>query len=163
VRTNPLAFLLTFRTYSTWLHGDERGSVDVEHNIYRTPLIHFDPQRQAIAAQQMKHRALNLDEAMRAVVASAILDECRYRRWELIGRSVRSNHVHVVVGFAGVRPEIMMGKLKSRATRWLRERGLVSADIPVWVDGPGSRRYLWTPGQVAAAAAYVAEGQDVPH
>ena len=24
----PLAYLLTFRTYGTWHHGDERGSVD---------------------------------------------------------------------------------------------------------------------------------------
>jgi hypothetical protein len=24
----PLAYLITFRCYGTWLHGDERGSVD---------------------------------------------------------------------------------------------------------------------------------------
>jgi len=24
----PLAYLITFRSYGTWLHGDERGSVD---------------------------------------------------------------------------------------------------------------------------------------
>jgi hypothetical protein len=26
VQTSPIAFLLTFRTYGTWLHGDPRGS-----------------------------------------------------------------------------------------------------------------------------------------
>jgi hypothetical protein len=35
----PLAYLITVRTFGTWLHGDERSSVD-EHNdlnIYGTP------------------------------------------------------------------------------------------------------------------------------
>ena len=28
----PLGFLITFRCYGTWLHGDERGSIDRGHN-----------------------------------------------------------------------------------------------------------------------------------
>ncbi len=96
------------------------------------------------------------------MVDAALVDQCRYRGWELIERAVRSNHVHVVIGFAGMRPERMAGELKSRATRWLRERGYISTTQPVWANGPGSRRYLWRPAEVAAAAAYVREGQDVP-
>ncbi|MGH9840991.1 MAG: hypothetical protein ACREEM_19730 [Blastocatellia bacterium] len=38
----PLAYLITFRCYGTWLHGDERGSVDRDHNIYRTPFLPRD-------------------------------------------------------------------------------------------------------------------------
>ena len=30
----PLAYLITFRSYGTWLHGDKRGSVDRFHNHY---------------------------------------------------------------------------------------------------------------------------------
>jgi hypothetical protein len=33
----PLAYFFTFRAYGTWLHGDERGSVDRFHNQYGTP------------------------------------------------------------------------------------------------------------------------------
>ena len=33
----PFAFLITFRTYGTWLAGDERGSVDKYHNKYSGP------------------------------------------------------------------------------------------------------------------------------
>jgi hypothetical protein len=33
----PLAYLITFRCYGTWVHGDDRGSMDRKHNIYRTP------------------------------------------------------------------------------------------------------------------------------
>ena len=35
----PLAYLITFRCYGTWLHGDSRGSVDRFHNRYGAPLI----------------------------------------------------------------------------------------------------------------------------
>ncbi len=36
----PLAYLITFRTYGTWLHGDERYSIDRHgKNIYGAPCI----------------------------------------------------------------------------------------------------------------------------
>jgi len=35
----PMAYLITFRSYGTWLHGDKRGSVDRHHNRYGAPLI----------------------------------------------------------------------------------------------------------------------------
>jgi len=35
----PLAYLITFRPYGTWLHGDERGSVDKFNNQHGTPRI----------------------------------------------------------------------------------------------------------------------------
>jgi REP element-mobilizing transposase RayT len=158
----PLAFLLTFRTYGTWLHGDERGSVDGEHNGLGMPLLDPNPRRVAYERSRMSAPPLELDEPLRRIVDAAIVDQCRYRNWELIERAVRSNHVHIVIGYAGVRPERMAGELKSRATRWLRERGHVAANQPVWVDGPGSRRYLWRLEEIAVAAAYVREGQDVP-
>ena len=159
----PLAFLLTFRTYGTWLHGDERGSVDYEQNAPDSPYLPADPRRESVSRARMCFRALVLDAALRSIVEAAIIDECRFRGWELIHCAVRTNHVHVVIAFAGVRPELMSGRLKARATRWLRERGPVAADQPVWVDGPGSRRYLWREDEVAAAVAYAQEGQDAQH
>ena len=36
----PLAYLITIRSYGTWLHGDERGSMDRhEHHRYGFPKI----------------------------------------------------------------------------------------------------------------------------
>ncbi len=32
----PLAYLITFRSYGTWLHGDERGSVNRFRNQYKS-------------------------------------------------------------------------------------------------------------------------------
>jgi hypothetical protein len=36
---SPLAYLISFRTRGTWLHGDERGAIDRFHNQYRSPYI----------------------------------------------------------------------------------------------------------------------------
>jgi hypothetical protein len=41
----PLAYFITFTCYGTWLHGDERGSVDDEHNTPGTPVLDPDPER----------------------------------------------------------------------------------------------------------------------
>ena len=35
----PLAYLISFRTYGTWLHGDKRGSIDRHHKRYGSPYI----------------------------------------------------------------------------------------------------------------------------
>jgi REP element-mobilizing transposase RayT len=160
--SDPLAFLLTFRTYGTWLHGDARGSVDDDHNAPGTPLLPPDDQRQDSAAEILTHEPLILSDAMRRTVDEAILDECSFRYWELMERAVRTNHIHIVVGFAGTPPELMIQRLKARASRWLRERGLVPRDRTIWSDRPGSRRYLWKPEHIQAACAYVRDGQDVP-
>ena len=43
--SDPIAYFITFRTYGTWLHGDERGSTDRDHNAYDTPLLDPDADR----------------------------------------------------------------------------------------------------------------------
>jgi hypothetical protein len=42
----PLAYLITFTTYGTWLHGDSRGSVDKQHNRYGDDLVALDAARE---------------------------------------------------------------------------------------------------------------------
>jgi hypothetical protein len=41
----PVGYLITFRSYGTWLHGDRRGSVDRLHRIYGTPRLPPNNQR----------------------------------------------------------------------------------------------------------------------
>jgi hypothetical protein len=55
----------------------------------------------------------------------------------------------------------MIRQLKSRATRWLRERAGLPEDAPVWAQG-GSRGYLWTEDALRSAVAYVTDAQDLP-
>jgi hypothetical protein len=38
----PLAYFITFSTYGSWLHGEEKGSVDRAHNLPGTPYLEAD-------------------------------------------------------------------------------------------------------------------------
>jgi hypothetical protein len=41
--SDPSAYLLTWTCHGTWLHGDERGSVDEQHNRYGRPMLAANP------------------------------------------------------------------------------------------------------------------------
>ena len=57
----PLALLITFRCYGTWLHGDLRGSVDRDHNVYGTQRIGHEPPRKDFVGAITKHEPVALD------------------------------------------------------------------------------------------------------
>ncbi len=68
----PLAYLITFRTYGTWLRGDERGSMDREHSSYGTPRIARNLTLENADAARLQHSPLALDTKQRQVVEQAI-------------------------------------------------------------------------------------------
>lgn len=153
----PLAYLITFRCYGTWLHGDERGSVDQEHNVYGTPFLSPDKQREAEERGRLKQAPVTLDAARREAVAQAIHAVCQHRGWGLMAINVRTNHVHVVVS-AGCKPEKALNDFKAYATRAMRQGGVWQSDLSPWSEH-GSRRYLWTPRHVERACDYVLHHQ----
>lgn len=153
----PLAYFLTWTCYGTWLHGDERGSVDAEHNEYRTPVLEANAGREWEAQRRLASEPEVLSEAARDVVERTIRAHCVIRRWGLRAVNVRTNHVHVVVS-ADVEPEVALVQFKAWSTRRLREAGLSAANRDVWTEH-GSTRYLWTPESVERACEYVLNGQ----
>jgi len=155
----PKGFLLTWTCYGTCLWGDERGSVDANHNAFSTPLLPKDDKRVTALRRRMKHEPYKLSEAARRIVHETIEEHSRRESWELLAVNVRSNHVHAVVRYAGVSPEAMIGDWKSWGTRGLRACGLAGPTQPVWTKH-GSTRYLWKNDELSRAIQYVLEGQD---
>jgi REP element-mobilizing transposase RayT len=153
----PVGYLITIRTYGTWLHGDERGSVDRQHNQYDTPLLAPNVAHEAAARRACKHPALLLTPPMRRCVDQTIIDVCDFRRWTLHERNVRSNHAHVVVT-ADQTPERVMLTLKARCTLLLRRASLVGQHQEIWADH-GSTKYLWNADQLRSACRYVLDHQ----
>ena len=160
----PLAYLITFRTYGTWLHGDDRLSMDRHgKNIYRTPKVLPSRNLNAMMQENQASNYFLLDGPCRGVVERAIRDVCSLRGYALHAINIRTNHTHSVV--ASIRkPEIVMNAFKTNATKGLRAAGKVSADQQVWSRG-GSTRYLWKPSHVEGAINYVLYGQgdDLPN
>ncbi len=155
--SDPIAYFITFRTYGTWLHGDERGSTDRHHNAFGTPLLDADPSRQRSARVRLAHPPVMLQRSAREVVAMAIRQTCHQHDWTLHALNVRSNHVRVVVS-APQAPEQAMVGFKAWCTRRLREHGMVRHDAKVW-SRHGSTKYIWKPEQLIEACRYTAEGQ----
>ncbi len=149
----PLGYLITFRTYGTWLHGDDRGSVDRHHNRYDAPLIPPNENWLRYNERRLKHEPGKLNKKQRASIKKSIEQTCEIRGWRMHITNVRTNHVHAVVT-AACGPSKILNALKSNATRELREAGEWSNAGSPWADR-GSKRYLWIEEHLVKAIEYV--------
>jgi len=152
---DPIGYFLTWVTYGTWLPGDSRGWVEYRHG-WQLP----DPVREAEAAAKMAEDACRLGKQQRGAVEGQIGETCRHRGWHLHAVNCRSNHVHVVVSAADVRPKKIRTDLKAWATKCLKQR--FDAQRENWWAERGSIRFLYDEDSLEAAVAYVTEGQDAP-
>jgi len=149
----PIGYLITFRCYGTWLHGDERGSVDRFHRTYGTPMLPKNARRRGHESNLLRQPPVALDSLQRAAVESGIRSTCVIRKWQLWTLNVRTNHVHVVVS-ATCRPDAVLNAFKANSTRSMREAGCWKSQPSPWAYR-GSRKYLWTEKELADAIAYV--------
>ena len=156
----PLAYLVTFRTYGTWLHGDERGSVDRLCKAYNSPKLPADSRRLARNEDRLEFAPVTLDADRRAAARAAIRETCDIRGWSLKALNVRTNHVHSVV-WAPCAVERVLNAFKANATRVIRDRGLWRDERSPWSRG-GSTRYLWSETSLEAAIVYVLHRQGPP-
>ena len=158
----PLAYLISFRTYGTWLHGDQRGSIDRFHNHYGSPYLAPDSEWHRYNRGLLKTKPLLLTASQRKSIGVAIRESCEVRKWSLLALNARTNHVHSVVT-ASCSAELVLNAFKANATRQLRGDGLWPHTFSPWAD-KGSNRRLWNQQSVARAVDYVLYGQgdDLP-
>ena len=158
----PLAYLISFRSYGTWLHGDKRGSIDRFHNRYREPHLPPNQNWQRHNREQLKQPPFILGARVRGSVETAIRETCSIRKWHLQAVNVRTNHVHAVVT-ANCNPGVVLNAFEANATRQLREDRLWLHQSSPWSER-GSKIRLWNEQSVAQAIDYVLNGQgdDLP-
>ncbi len=156
-----LAYFITFSTYGTWLHGTDKGigSVDRDHNVFGTPFIAPDADREERAARRMTDPPYVLSDPARAIVRDSIVELCQKKDWKLLALHVRTNHVHVVVS-ADREPGRLMSDLKARASRDLNRSG-TDTNLKRWTRH-GSTRHLFDEDSVVAAVAYTLDEQGPP-
>jgi len=154
----PLAYLITFRSYGTWLHGDERGSVDRFHNQYLSPHLAPDRQRVVHNLGRLSHEIVTFNAEQRVSIEAAIRETCITKRWFLHAINVRSNHVHLVISMGTAKPGRALNAFKAYATRRMRRNGCWHSERSPWAD-KGSKRHLWNERSVELAVNYVLYGQ----
>ncbi len=153
----PVAYFITFTCYGHWLHGDERGSADDEHNLPGAPYLAADAQQKAHSQERMSQPSYEMDAVRRQTVLAALREVCAYRRWRLWAAHVRARHVHIVVT-ADAAPEKVMNDFKTYASRALNRAGLDEPTRKRWTRH-GSTRYINDEGHLAAAINYVINRQ----
>jgi REP element-mobilizing transposase RayT len=158
--SSPVGFLITFRCYGTWLHGDERGSIDRHHHVYGAPGLAPSALRQQHDRELLKQPPVILNSRQRQIAETAIRETCAIRGWQLWTVNARTNHVHAVVS-ANKKPEAILSALKANATRAMKEAGVWISELSPW-EFRGSKKYLWDDKQLADAIAYVEYDQGEP-
>jgi REP element-mobilizing transposase RayT len=157
-------WFLTWRTYGTWLPGDERGFVDpvlddqghrVIHNLPGTPLDADVPQLRDHAREIMRGPAVYLIAEQATNLLEQFQETARYRGWQLLTVAILTNHVHLIVGAPGdPDPAALLRDFKSYGSRRLNRRWPVPASKTWWAES-GSRRRLKTEENRMQAIQYV--------
>jgi len=157
--SEPYAYFITFSTYGSRLHGDQRGSV--RRNAIGQPrtTIPENRRRRTFEFDELQHDPVLLSDEQRRETDAEIRRICAYEEWTLHALNVRTNHVHVLVS-GSESPEAMMLAFKSWTTRRLRSLALVAPDCRVWTRH-GSTRYVWSESAAARVWHYVVHGQDI--
>ena len=90
--TAPLVYLITIRTYGTWLHGDERSSVDLRgQNVFGTPRVEPIPKLNRLMEKKLAHEPFIIEATHRGHIEAAIKEVCKFRSYELFALNVRTN------------------------------------------------------------------------
>jgi hypothetical protein len=88
----PLGYLITFRTYGTWLHGDVRGSVDRSNNRFGTPRIPPNQKWEKHNRNLLSRSPVKSSRRQRKTIEEAIHETCKIRQWEFWVTNIRTNH-----------------------------------------------------------------------
>ena len=153
---------ITIRTYGTWLHGDKRGSVDLEHNTPGTEFLPHNEKLERHQRAQMRQTAFVLSDEARVCVEAAMRGVADFRGWILRSINVRTNHVHLFLATGDeVSGDKVMNDMKSRATFCLREEGIVDSNRLIWVRG-GSKKAIKGELSAERIAFYIEKCQNRP-
>jgi REP element-mobilizing transposase RayT len=157
-------WLLTWRTYGTWLPGDERGFIGPVvtpngqreiHNQPGTPQEEPSAGLREYARSVMRAEPVILEPAHAAEVFSQLRETASVRGWSLLAIAILANHLHLVVQVTGdPGGAALLRDFKSYASRRLN-RTFGTPPGGSWWSESGSRRILRRSANVVAAIEYV--------
>ncbi|OGT50457.1 MAG: hypothetical protein A3F17_00870 [Gammaproteobacteria bacterium RIFCSPHIGHO2_12_FULL_41_15] len=151
------AYLISFRTYGTWLHGDDRGSVTKLNNQYGTPFAKPSKTLHRYNSNRLQNIPIFLAPNNQVIVLNSIKTTCEAFNWQLHAAHVRTNHVHVLLSGYQM-PERIMMQLKVRATRMLMCSCAYFKDKKIW-SRHGSTKYIFRDNSILSAMRYVVDEQ----
>lgn len=151
----PLAYHITFGTYGTRLHGDDRGTVCRERNQPGDPIIGNNADWQRIERSKLRFDPVTMSRDQRVAVETAIPKICVRGGWTLQIAACQTDHVHVLLA-ASADGKAIRRWLK----RWLGEALSEAWPLPEgaswWAEG-GSVKWVWDDDYLHNVFEYIAE------
>ena len=143
-----LASHVIFGTYGFWLPNDPRGSwsdfvgnwelarfgkattVTTRRSLAR---VSHDRELRLAAKQALRYPAVKLTGPQALEVARGFIRAIEDADYTIHACAILPEHIHLVLGRHARKPRHVVGHLKARATRQLKESGLwPSTEQPVW-------------------------------
>jgi hypothetical protein len=153
----------TWRTYGTWLPGQE-GFVGYYHtsdgqrridNVPGELPTEAVPPLERYARDALRGEPVCLTGKQAETLLAQFQETAAYRKWAIDAVAVMVNHVHMVFGVPGdPSPSAMLRDWKSYASRALNRLGPRRQDGRWWADG-GSTRPIKSDDRRLAAILYV--------
>ena len=125
-----IAYMLTWTTYGTWLQGDKRRYVE-EGKIL--------PANEAlvnVCEKLLTKEPVKFDKEQRRIVEDAIQQKAIQFGQKIYALAVRSNHVHLLVGYIPKPIELVVQHYKSCAFMALTKIGITGQ---IWTKGFNKR------------------------
>src|SRR5687767_1105846 len=94
---HPLAYHITFGTYGTRLHGDDRGTVTRGQNGQESILLGPDEALESYERDQMRFEKIELTDEQMRYAEQVIPSICERGGWLLLAWAVGPDHVHAVL------------------------------------------------------------------
>jgi REP element-mobilizing transposase RayT len=152
-RPFPIAYHITWGTYGTRLHGDPRGTVCRDENVFGEPIINADNEWRQEEAARLKFPSRVLSESQRRHVEQIAEGICQRGNWRLRAIAAAPDHVH------GLVHALVDGKdVRKWLKRWLSES--LSQLWPLrpdeaWWSECGSVKWIWTQDYYERARRYI--------
>ena len=151
----PLAYLITFRTYGSWLPGDENGHINRFENVYQTPYVKTSSDLHQYAKRLLKTEPFVMNEQTREIVLQTIISTSQMYSWDLHALHVRTNHVHLLIT-TNESVEKVLTKFKITCSEQLNY--IEQKKLPRWARH-GSTRYIFKEQNFYNALNYVIHEQ----
>ena len=110
---------ITFGTYGTRLHGDDRPTVDKQHNELNTPFVSRASDRLRSERERMKFPPRCLTIGQQVFVETELAGICERGGWTFRVCAAGPDHVHVL---CDVVPEVHGEKVRRLIKRWLGQK-----------------------------------------
>jgi REP element-mobilizing transposase RayT len=149
----PLAYHITFGTYGTRPHGDERGTVDRAMNRPGDPIIGKDEAWERMELNKLRFPPRVFTHEQMVVVESLVEAVCARGGWTPHTWASGPDHVHAVLG-ASAEGDAVRKWFKRWLGQSLAARYPLRAGETFWADG-GSVKWVWTDDYLARAVDYV--------